>query len=91
MPSDYAAASQSLPRAMPADYERAGVTFHRPAGMPRAMPADYDRYFASTTVAPRDGFDWIAAAIGAGSTLALVLLGLVGAVLIRRGSRPRTA
>jgi hypothetical protein len=91
MPSDYAAVANALPRAMPADYGRAGVTLIESVGMPRAMPSDYATYLASTKVEPRGGFDWVAAAIGAAGTLGLVLLGTLGATLVRRGSRLRTA
>ena len=91
MPSDYAATASALPRAMPADYARAGVTLIQPVGMPRAMPSDYATHLASTRVEPRGGFDWVAAAIGAAGTLALVLLALLGGMLVRRGNRLRTA
>ena len=76
-----------MPRALPADYARAGVTLDRPAGMPRAMPADYARYATPNPAEQGDGFDWSAALVGASVMLALVVAAAFVAKLVRR-SRP---
>lgn len=80
------------PRAMPSDYTAAGVPEWRSAGIPRAMPSDYAAYFASVEEpVPADGFDWVAAGIGAGSALGAVIFAAFAARLVRRGAHLRTA